>query len=375
MSKKYFSTVVVICGLLLVGCGSKKTVIDETETNVSEEITITKSQFTNSGMKVGNPEPTKFQMYVKASGYIAASPSGTAQVSALIPGRIKEITVNTGVRVNKGQMLCIIESTEFIRHQQTYAELCGRLKAVESEYERQKALAGENIASQKTYQNAESEYNSLKASCEGLKTQLGLLGLKTEKTANGLIVQDMIITAPIDGYVSALHSENGAYADPQKILFELVDLNQLQLKLAVFEKDFASLTKGLNIDFYSPNNPDKVYRGTLTSYGRSINPETRAITVIGSILPDDRTGLINGMYLEAKILTGEREVMALPDEAILKSGDAHLVLVQKASGNNNLTFIRKEVNTGISINGFTEILNPEGLKQVLVKGGFNLVMD
>jgi hypothetical protein len=67
--------------------------------------------------------------------------------------------------------------------------------------------------------------------------------------------------------------------------------------------------------------------------------------------------------------------MALPDEAILKSGDARLVLVQKTAKDNEMTFVRKEVKTGLSSKGFTEILNPEGLENVLVKGGFNLVME
>lgn len=375
MNLKYFDFAILIAGFALFSCNSPKPAGEEEETFVNEEITITKTQFETAGMQLGKPAPVKFQQQIKANGYVSAAPSGIAQISGLIPGKIKRIAVNVGDRVNKGQLLCVLESTEFIELQQDYAESHGRLKAVQAEFERQKALSGENIASQKTYLNAEGEYISLQARCEGLKTKLQLLGLNPEKAVRGPIQQELNITAPIGGYVSSIPSETGSYADPQRMIMELVDVDQLQLKLSVFEKDFAGLKPGLTINFHSPDNPANIYSGKLLSYSRAVETQTRAVTVIGSIGAIDQAALINGMYLEAEILTNERDAMALPDEAILKSGNARLVLIQKAARGNELTFIRKEVKTGLSSQGFTEILNPEGLENVLVRGGFNLVME
>jgi cobalt-zinc-cadmium efflux system membrane fusion protein len=375
MNGKYFAPGILIAWLALLSCSSQKGTPVEEETQTSEEITISKTQFETSGMKLGRPEKVRFQSSVRAYGQVSAAPSGMAQISSLMPGKLKRIAVNVGDRVNKGQLLCILESTEFIRLQQDYAESYGRLKSVQAEYERQKGLAGDNIASQKTYLNAEAEYISLKARCEGLKTTLQMLGVSVEKVENGLFAQELSLKAPIGGYVSTLLIETGSFAEPQRVIMELLDLNQLQLKLSVFEKDFSGLTPGLKINFFSPNNPSKIYTGSLLSYSRTVNAQTKAITVIGSIGSSDKTELINGMYLEAEILTGEREAMALPDEAILKSGDVRLVLIQSSSGGMEMKFVRKEVKTGLSSKGLTEILNPEGLENVLVKGGFNLVME
>ncbi len=375
MNIRYFAPGILIAMMTLGSCSSQKGTPGEEETQSSEEITISKTQFETSGMQLGKPEMIKFLHSVRANGYVSAAPSGMAQISSLIPGKVKRFAVNVGDRVNKGQLLCVLESTEFIQLQQDYAESFSRLKSVQAEYERQKSLSGENIASQKIYLNAEGEYLSLQARCEGLKTKLQLMGLNVEKTEKGFITKELSLTAPIGGYVSSLLTETGSFAEPQRVIMELVDLNQLQLKLSVFEKDFSGLTPGLKINFFSPNNPAKIYTGSLLSYSRTIDAQTKAITVLGNIMPADKSELVNGMYLEAEILTGEREAMALPDEAILKSGDARLVLIKKAAKGNDLTFIRKEVKTGLSSNGFTEILDPEGLENVLVKGGFNLVME
>ncbi|HPG33852.1 MAG TPA: efflux RND transporter periplasmic adaptor subunit, partial [Lentimicrobium sp.] len=332
-------------------------------------------QFESAQMQLGKPEPVIFQHTIKANGIVTASPSGMAQISSLISGKIKRIAVNTGDKVVKGQLLCTIESTELIQLQQDFAEASGKLKAVLAEYERQKSLAGENIASQKTFLNAEGEYKSLSARCEGLRTKLQLLGLNTEKLSQGFITSELSLFAPISGFVASLEAETGSFAEPQRILMEITDLNQLQLKLAVFEKDISHLNPGQEIKYFNPGTPEQVYKGTLTSYSRTIDPETKALTVIGSIQAADKAQLVSGMYLEAEIITGERMVMALPDEAILKSGDTKLVLVQKSGNENEMTFIRKEIKTGVSSNGFTELINAEGLDQVLIKGGFNLVIE
>jgi len=375
MKPSYFLPAFTLAALLFTSCGTRNAETPDEEGTTSETITLSKSQFESSGMQLGKPEKMTFIHKTRANGKVAAAPSGMAQISSMIPGKVKQIAVNTGDRVSKGQLLCTIESSELIQLQMDYAGSISRLKSVKVEYERQQVLADENIASQKTLLNAESEYKSLLSQCEGLKAKLQLLGLNTEKTAQGVIVRELSLTAPIAGYVSSLSVETGYFAEPQKVMMELVDLNQLQLKLSVFEKDLDGLKPGLKISFFSPNNPSATYSGELLSYSRSIDQDTKAITIIGNIRQTDKPALINGMYIEADIFTGEMDAMALPDEAILKSGDIRQVLVQVSADGKEIKFVRKQVKTGLSSNGFTEILNPEGLENVLVKGGFNLVME
>ncbi len=375
MNTRYNYLIFLLTAILIASCGSEKTENTDTEITTNEVITISKSQFESSGMELGKPIKMNFTESIRANGNVVAAPSGMAQISSLLAGKIKRIAVNVGDQVSKGQILCTIESTEFIRLQQDFAEATGMLKASRAEFERQKLLAGDNIASQKIFLNAESDYKSLLAKVEGQKAILLLLGQNIEKVSQGAIQSDLNLFAPIAGYVANLQAETGAFAEPQKVIMELVDLNQLQLKLSVFEREMTGLKPGLKINFYSPNNTNEIFTGQVVSYSRAIDPETKAIAVIGSIQQSEKAKLISGMYLEAEIFTGEREVMALPDEAILKSGETRLVIVRTSNDANEMKFITKEVQTGSNSNGFTEILNPEGLDNVLIKGGFNLVME
>jgi cobalt-zinc-cadmium efflux system membrane fusion protein len=88
----------------------------------SEKNSITPAQFEAAGMQKGNPEKRTFSQTIQARGEVIASPAGQAKISSLFEGKVKLIKVKTGDQVKKGQLLCTIESGEFIRLQQEYAE-------------------------------------------------------------------------------------------------------------------------------------------------------------------------------------------------------------------------------------------------------------
>jgi cobalt-zinc-cadmium efflux system membrane fusion protein len=202
-----------------------------------------------------------------------------------------------------------------------------------------------------------------------------MAGLNTLNTTEGQIVQEFGIYAPINGYITGVAAVTGLFTRSDQMLMELVDLNSLQLNISVYEKDLISLKTDQDIIFYSPNQTRQKYKGKVISYSRAIDPESRTITVIGNILPEHQPSLIHGLFVEAEIITGTRPVTALPDEAILTEAGNTMVLVQTSENEKEMVFLRKMVKTGESMQGFTEILNPEGLENVLIKGGYNLLTE
>ncbi|MEA5110654.1 hypothetical protein SDC9_29405 [bioreactor metagenome] len=341
----------------------------------SEKISITPAQFEAAGMQKGNPEKRTFSQTIQARGEVIASPAGQAKISSLFEGKVKLIKVKTGDQVKKGQLLCTIESGEFIRLQQEYAETRSALEPAKAEYERQKALLDDNVASKKTYLQAEADYKTLLARSESFQSILSMAGLNTLNTTEGQIVQEFGIYAPINGYITGVAAVTGLFTRSDQMLMELVDLNSLQLNISVYEKDLISLKTDQDIIFYSPNQTRQKYKGKVISYSRAIDPESRTITVIGNILPEHQPSLIHGLFVEAEIITGTRPVTALPDEAILTEAGNTMVLVQTSENEKEMVFLRKMVKTGESMQGFTEILNPEGLENVLIKGGYNLLTE
>lgn len=360
---------------LLFACSSGDQPPAEDNESVSEMISLTPAQFEVAGMQIGNPEKLTFTRSIKARGEVIASPAGQAKISSLFEGKVKQIKVKTGDQVKKGQLLCTIESGEFIRLQQEYAETRSALEPAKAEYERQKTLLGDNVASMKTYLQAEADYKTLLARSKSLQSLLSMAGLNTMNTAEGQIVQEFGIYAPINGYITGVAAVTGLFTRSDQMLMELVDLNSLQLKISLYEKDLISLKTDQDIIFYSPNQTHQKYKGKVSSYSRAIDPESRTITVIGNILPEHQPSLIHGLFVEAEIITGSRPVTALPDEALFTGDGSTVVLVQTSVNAQAKVFMKKIVKTGESMYGHTEIHSPEGLENVLIKGGYNLLAE
>ena len=111
MKPSYFLPAFTLAALLFSSCGTKNTETPDEEIATNETFTLSKSQFETSGMQLGKPEKMTFIHKTRANGKISAAPAGMAQISSMIPGKVRQIAVNIGDRVNKGQLLCTIESS------------------------------------------------------------------------------------------------------------------------------------------------------------------------------------------------------------------------------------------------------------------------
>ncbi|MEA1898807.1 MAG: efflux RND transporter periplasmic adaptor subunit, partial [Bacteroidota bacterium] len=188
----------------------------------------------------------------------------------------------------------------------------------------------------------------------------------------GELYSEFSITAPIDGYITNLNIMLGQFIEQQKSLIKIIDVNQLQLQLSVFENDLKELNIGQNIKFYSLGRPNTIHYARLSSVGKTINLESKTIQCIAKINNEDGFSFINNSYIEARIIINQREAKALPNEAILKSGKDYYVFIVEKSDKQIYYFRKVKVNIGSVSNEFTEIIAGEGLTKVVTNGVYNL---
>ena len=180
------------------------------------------------------------------------------------------------------------------------------------------------------------------------------------------------IISPISGYVVNHNISLGQYTEPQKILAEIVDVNQLQLQLSVFENDINKIKTGQAVLFKSLREPAITYYATLYSIGRAIDPESKTIQCIAKIRNTEGNNLINQSYIEANIIVDQIQAKALPADALLKSGKDYYVLAVAKDEDDSYQLRKIKVNIGRQSKEFFEILNiPSGTK-VLAKGAYYL---
>ena len=341
------------------------------ETVQSGEILLTRDQFNEAKMKVGDPYMVMFSDEISANALVHSSIGGSAKISTLVPGRVRLIHHAEGESVRKGEVLFSLESYELIKLQQEYAEVYNQVELLAADYKRQKALYEEKIMAQKDFLKTDSDYKSMIARAEGLGARLRMIHIDPAEVAAGKIEAYLDIQAPISGTVTHQGLVLGQFVEPQTTVMELVNTRKLQLSLQVFEQDLEGVSPGQMVHFNTPDQPDRIFNATLSHVGKTIDPETRTVHCIAKLDPAIAERFVNNLFVEARIITCERETLAIPENALVREADRDFVWVLLEEKEEQLLFRKIPVRTGPTRNGFTEVLD-EDLSSVLLVGAYNL---
>ncbi len=208
--------------------------IEEVESNI---IVVSKEQFSSSSMELGKISDQVFSDNISATGMIDVPPQSKASVSVYYGGNINDVFLLVGQKVKKGGLLFTIQSPEYVRMQKDFLVAKRELKYLDAEYERQKTLETENIASQKNYLKAESDYYVMLTKFEALRKELYLIDIDPNELDENSISAEIKIKAPISGNITEINITKGKYLSPNEVAISIVNTEHLHLELNVFEKD------------------------------------------------------------------------------------------------------------------------------------------
>jgi len=380
-SKIFF--VIVVFSLFLIGCKNK---VETTEEHGGEHevlppntVEMNDDQYKTAGIELGQVEYKVLSNVLKVNGVVNVPPQNLVSVSVNMGGFVKSTDLVQGSPVSKGQVLAVIENPEFIELQQNYLENKNKLEFAETDYNRQKDLYKENVSSAKTYQQALSEYKSLKTKVFALEQKLSLIGIDSKQLTEEKISRSVSVVASISGYIKTVNINIGKYVNPTDVMFEIVNNQKLTLELFLFEKDIETVSIGQKIRFSMPYKAGKEQTAVIYQLGKTIGDD-KTIKVYASVDNVDKN-LLPGMYVNALIETSNNSVTSLPDEAVLTFDDKNYIFTlfeRKKEGEKEITIFKMiEVKKGVSNNGFTEIILPKDFviekNKVVIKGAYNLL--
>jgi cobalt-zinc-cadmium efflux system membrane fusion protein len=370
---------ILLIPIVLAACGEKGSQSNEMANTAETDniISVTKSQFENGHMVLGNVVDYQFNEVVKANGFIDVPPQNKASVSTFMGGFVKNTPLLIGDKVKKGQLVLTLENTEYVELQQQYMEVAEQLSYLKSEYERQQTLFYEKITSEKNFLKAESTYKSTLAYFNGLHEKLRMMNINPTSVEQGNISSTINLYSPISGYVTKVNVSNGSYISSQDEVLEIVNTDHIHLELSVFEKDIMKIKKGQIITFKVPESSGELFKAEVHLVGTSIDESTRTIKVHAHIEDEEKTRFIKGMFIEAEIITDAKTAKALPKDAVYNFNDSYFTLVLKDLKDEIYTFNKTEVKVGKQVEDFIEVLNPDDFndKNVLTKGSLTLLSE
>ena len=362
----------MICLALFAACNQPDKKEEEAKTdNVrvisSDEVQLSAEQVKNAGILIGKPESKGMHSTINVNGVVDVPPENTYSVSVPMGGYIKQMMLIPGMSVRKGSVLATAEDQQYIQLQQDYLTAKNKLKFASDDYHRQKGLNQTKATSDKIFQQTESEFNNQKVMVNALAEKLRLIGISPDNLNENTISRTIKVYAPISGYITKVNVNRGKYVSAADILFELISPGALHVALTVFEGDAVNLKVGQKIVCTTTADPDHKYIARVELIKRSIEDD-RTTSVHCDL--ENGSDLLPGTFLNAAIAVAPKHTEAVPDESIVKWENKHYVF--SPVSDNRYKMI--PVETGTSVDGFTEIKAKQKIGLLVVKNAYAILM-
>lgn len=170
----------------------------------------------------------------------SASPAALSNVSFLVSGKVIQIGPRNGEYVKRGQLLAMIDTTDYAltAAQTAVAQLeLARImyKRSRDEYHRMKMLYDSNSLSPNDLRKFKVVYKSAKQQLD-------------QAVANELITRkrlsDTTLYSPVNGFISKRLIEPGEMASPGRPVFEIVQLDPVKIKVGMMQAKELELKSG-----------------------------------------------------------------------------------------------------------------------------------
>jgi len=243
-----------------------------------------------------------------------------------IGGRIDDLKVTVGDRVERGQLLAIIEhqsltlaASQAKANRSVAAAAIDRAEldvaTAERELSRVRELAARGAASQAELERSQATVDTAQAGLRSARSQH-----RGAKAAAGLSADslgDSRILSPLAGIVTKREVHMGTRVNPGTLAFEIQDIDELELVGAVTARDFARLQLGQEVTIRVDARPDETFTGTVRTMSPSLDPVTRRATIeIAVANPDHR--LLPNQFADATVVVERRTgVLAVPRDAVV----------------------------------------------------------
>ena len=354
--------IIAVISIFLASCtkGKQEEVKEnKVEEQGNETIELTQEQIKTVGITLGKVENRPLNNVVRANGELQLNPQDMADVTSLVGGVVRKVYVTEGQQVKAGQVVAHIENTEIVGLQKDYLIAVKETNVTHQELLRQKTLASQKAGVEKTLQQASAAYEMALARQTGLYNQLRQIGINTNLVKQGKIIRQVSIPAPISGIVTKISVKSGSYIESSQSLMQVANNAAVFCNLNVFERNISQVAKGQEVDFVITISPKVHFKGTVKEINRSMDSDTKAISVHVGIDAKNATELIPGMYVTGIISMGKQNVPALPDDAIVNANGKQYVFVldkrHKEGNDVKFQFKQVEVVAGVSELGYTQV--------------------
>ena len=287
---------------------------------------------------------------------------------------MRQVSVELGSSVERGQPLAIIFSSELAEAQMKYLSMQAMLEADHQKRQRTEKLVALGAASRQELEEIVAVHSARETELAAARQRLLLLGLspeRVEKLRNASqVVSEVTVPAPANGVAIARSVNPGQVVSSGQDLFVVTDLSTVWVIGDLYEKDFPMVRVGSGATVTVPSAPQNPLRGPVAYIDPRVDPATRTAKVRVEV-PNPKGELRLGMFVSVAFESGSSQrATVIARTAIQNVGDRTVVYVPTEDAGR---FVERPVKLGPAMGGSVQVL--EGLKpgeKVVTDGSFFL---
>lgn len=298
----------------------------------SENKTVSAAPEIVSNVSIIAAQATNVPDVVEAVGTLRAAQ--TSQLAAQMMGNIVEIRVHEGDRIQRGQLLAVIDDAQprAAQDRATAADLAAQQEITASEsdftlaeatFKRYQTLYEKKSVSPQEFDEIKAHYQAAQA-----RREMALAGqaqakaaLEQARTALGYTH----ILAPFDGVVTEKKVDVGTLASPGMPIFTVEDLRRYRLEATVNETDLRYVHMGQQVPVVMDALGDGQLKGRVVEIVPAADPASRSFTVKVEVPSDP--ALRSGLFGRAQFARGDRSALLIPRTAVVERGQLQGIYV------------------------------------------------
>lgn len=290
------------------------------------------------GVRTATVEVRDLQRSLRAVGLVAFDESRQYVVNSKIEGWIERLHVNqSGQPVRKGQPLLEIFSPDLVAAQQEYLL----------------ALASSKRLAQSPFAEVADGGKRL---LDAARSRLRYWDISEQQIdqleQTGQVKKSLTLYSPNSGIVTMKTVLQGMRVMAGEELLQIADLSQVWVNAELYEQDLPWVKTGQSARVELPYAPGKALEGKVDYIYPYLDGETRTVKA-RIVFANPGLELKPDMYANVQITTTAlKDVLAIPTDAVLRSGQGAVVFVALGDGK----FDPRPVETGASgDDGYVEI--------------------
>jgi membrane fusion protein (multidrug efflux system) len=263
------------------------------------------------------------------SQYPGELESDISDLASKISGRLQQVTVRSGDRVEQGTVIAVVDDTDLQRqYEEVQAQVAvaeanrlralARLNEAEQDLIRMEEMFTAGLISAQAIEGVRATAATLEAEVKAVDAQRQQSEARSQLLAQQ--IKETKVMAPYSGVVSRRYLNPGAFVQPGTPIIRLVEAGPLRVRFWVPEEELSGIRPGVRFEVSTQSTEDVVGGGRVSRLSGEVSRQNRTVAVEG-VLESAAPALLPGMYAQVRVSKGRVQGKIIPGAAVISRVD------------------------------------------------------